>query len=89
MVFLALYGVLRGFPAATYIEYASPQTLVRPCPTLKIRISELDTTKCQYLVVDGHYLYFTITVKDSPGQKRLDIYNNVDYYGENYIHCLW
>jgi hypothetical protein len=35
--------VLRGFPAAAYIEYASPQILVRPCSTKKILISELDT----------------------------------------------
>ena len=54
MVFFALYGVLRGFPAATYTEYASPQTLVRPCPTQKIRISELDTLEWHYLVVDEH-----------------------------------
>ena len=53
MVFFALDGVLRGFPVATYTEYASPQTLVRPCPTQKIRISELDTLECHYLVVMG------------------------------------
>jgi len=53
MVFFALYGVLRGFPVATYTEYASPQTLVRPCTTQKIRISELDTLDYQCLVVDG------------------------------------
>jgi len=55
MVFFELYGVLRGFPVAAYTEYASPQTLVRPCPTQKIRISELDTLDCHYLLVDGHY----------------------------------
>ena len=26
-------GVLRGFPAATFLEYISPKTLVRPCST--------------------------------------------------------
>ncbi len=52
MVFFALYGVLRGFPVATYTEYASPQTLVRPCPTQKIHISELDTLECYYLVIE-------------------------------------
>jgi hypothetical protein len=36
-------GVLRGFPAATYVEYVSPQPLVRPCSTKKLLISELDT----------------------------------------------
>ncbi len=54
MVFFALYGVLRGFTVATYIEYASPQPLVRPCPTQKIRISELDTLQCHNLAVDGY-----------------------------------
>jgi hypothetical protein len=36
-------GVLRGFPAAAYFEYALPQTLVRPFSTKKLLISELDT----------------------------------------------
>jgi len=36
-------GVLRNFPAATYVDYASPQNLVRPCSTKKLLISELDT----------------------------------------------
>ena len=36
-------GVLRGFPVATYVEYVSPQTLVRPCSTKKLLISELNT----------------------------------------------
>jgi hypothetical protein len=36
-------GVLRGFPAATYVEYVSPKTLVRPCSTKKLLISEWDT----------------------------------------------
>jgi hypothetical protein len=39
-------GIIRGFPAAAYITYASPQTLVRPCQTKKIRIYELDTQQC-------------------------------------------
>ncbi|MGB5617735.1 MAG: hypothetical protein WBM78_12900, partial [Desulfobacterales bacterium] len=34
------------FPAAAYIKYASPQTLVRPCPAKKILIYELDTQQC-------------------------------------------
>jgi len=57
MVFVALYGVLRGFPVATYIEYAFLSRLAgnaNPCAALyntnyeeqsssaKIRISELD-----------------------------------------------
>jgi hypothetical protein len=45
MVFLPPGSVLRGFPAAAYIKYASPQTLVRPCPAKKIHIYELDTQK--------------------------------------------
>ena len=42
-------GVLRGFPAATYVEYAfmsrfaGAETLVRPCSTKKMLISDLDT----------------------------------------------
>jgi hypothetical protein len=36
-------GVLRGFPAAAYTQYASPQTLVRPCSTKKLLISEVVT----------------------------------------------
>ena len=54
MIFFALYGVLRGFPAATYTEYASPQTLVRPCPTQKIRIYGLETLDCYSLIVAGN-----------------------------------
>ncbi len=54
MVFFALYSVLSGFPVATYTEYASPQTLVRPCTTQKIHIYELDSLECHYLFVDGH-----------------------------------
>jgi hypothetical protein len=54
MVFFPLGGVLRGFPAATYNKYVSPQTLVRPCPTEKILIYELETYKRHSLRVDGH-----------------------------------
>ena len=56
MAFFTLGGVLRRFPAAAYIKYASPQTLVRPCPAKKILIYELDTQLCHLLFVDGHYL---------------------------------
>jgi len=69
MVFFALDGVLRGFSVATYTEYAFLSRLAgtaNPCAALsntnyeersssaKIRISELDTLECHYLVVDGH-----------------------------------
>ena len=40
MVFFPLDFVLRGFPVAEYFMYASPKTLVRPCPTEKILIYE-------------------------------------------------
>jgi len=43
MTFFPLYCVLREFSAAAYVKYASPQTLVRPCPAKKIHIYELDT----------------------------------------------
>jgi len=43
-----------GFPAAVYIKYASPQTLVRPCQAKKILIYELDTQQCLQKIVDGH-----------------------------------
>jgi len=43
MAFFPLGRVLRRFPAAAYVKYASPQTFVRPCPTKKIHIYELDT----------------------------------------------
>jgi len=43
MALFSVSGVLRGFPAATYLMYASPQTLVRPCPSKKLLISELET----------------------------------------------
>ncbi len=56
MVFFPLNCVLRGFPAAAYIKYASPQTLVRPCPAKKIHIYELDTEKCLKKIADGHEL---------------------------------
>ena len=56
MVFFPLGGVLRGFPAAAYITYASPQTLVRPCPAKKILFYELDTQQCLKKIADGHYL---------------------------------
>jgi hypothetical protein len=56
MAFFPLGGVLRGIPAAAYVKYASPQTLVRPCPTKKILIYELDTLQCHPLVADGHKL---------------------------------
>ena len=56
MVFFPLDGVLRGFPAAAYIKYASPQTLVRPCPAKKILIYELDTQQGLKKIVDGHYV---------------------------------
>jgi len=34
---------LNGNQAATYFEYASPQTFVRPCSTKKMFISGLET----------------------------------------------
>jgi hypothetical protein len=40
MAFFPLDGVLRGLTAAAYIKYASPKTLVRPCPAKKILIYE-------------------------------------------------
>jgi len=46
-------GIIRGFPAAAYVKYASPQTLVRPFPAKKILIYELDTLQCHPLVADG------------------------------------
>jgi len=36
-------GVVRGFPAATYAMHASAQTLVQPCSSKKLLVSELDT----------------------------------------------
>ena len=35
-------GVLRGFLSAEYDVYASTKTLVRPCSSKKLLISELD-----------------------------------------------
>ncbi len=40
MVFFPLDFFLRGFPSPAYFVYASPKTLVRPCPTKKILIYE-------------------------------------------------
>ena len=40
MVFFPMDFVLRGFPAAPYFVYASPKTLMRPCPTKKNLIYE-------------------------------------------------
>jgi hypothetical protein len=54
MVFFPLDVVLRGFPAAAYIKYASLQTLVRLYPAKKIRIYELDTQQCLKKITDGH-----------------------------------
>jgi len=56
MVFFPLDGVLRGFPAAAYIKYASLQTLVWPCPAKKIRIYELDTQPCLKKIADRYEL---------------------------------
>jgi hypothetical protein len=36
-------GVLRGFSSAEYHLYASTKTLVRPCSSKKLLISELET----------------------------------------------
>ena len=43
MALFPLSGVLRGFPPATYLMYASVKNLVRPCSEEKWLISELDT----------------------------------------------
>ena len=43
MALFLLSGILRGFPPATYLMYASVKTLVRPCSEEKWHISELDT----------------------------------------------
>ena len=40
-------------PAAAYIKYASPQTLVWPCPAKKIHIYELDTYRRLEKFADG------------------------------------
>ena len=42
MVFFPLDFVLRGFPVAEYFMYASPKTLVRPCPTKKPSFMNMD-----------------------------------------------
>jgi hypothetical protein len=54
MAFFPLNSVLRGFPAAAYVKYASPQTLVRPCPAKNILIYEVDTRQYHHTFVDGH-----------------------------------
>ena len=54
--FFALVGLLREFPVAIYTGYASTQTLVQPCPTQKIHISELYALDYHYLIVAGHDL---------------------------------
>jgi len=46
MAFFPPGCVLRGFRAATYKKYVSPQPLVRPCPPKKILIYELETPFC-------------------------------------------
>ena len=56
MAFFPLSGVLRGFPPATYLMYASVKTLVRPCSEEKLLISELDTAKYVSSFPDGHSL---------------------------------
>ena len=71
MAFFPLDYVLRGFPAAAYIQYASPQTLVRSCPAKKIHIYELDTQQCNQIIADGYYLFrflvsFKISIMHSP-----------------------
>jgi len=50
MAFFPMSYVLRGFSAglcrysgATYLGYASAETLVRPCSSKKLLISELET----------------------------------------------
>ena len=54
MAIFPLDCVLRGFPAAAYVKYASPQTLVRPCPAKKLLIYGLDTLQCHQKAMDGH-----------------------------------
>jgi len=51
MAFIPPGCVLRGFRAATYKKYVSPQTLVRPCPPKKILIDELETPFCANLIL--------------------------------------
>jgi len=43
MALFPLSGVLRGFSGCDVQQYVSPQTLVRPCLTKKLLISESDT----------------------------------------------
>jgi len=69
MVFFPLGGVFRGFSAEVYDEYASPQTLVRPCPAKKILISGLDTERC-HLAIAGWALVASNT-SDQRGNDRM------------------
>ena len=41
-------GVLRRFSPAAYVEYASAQTLVRPCSSKKSLIYELETYNLKF-----------------------------------------
>ncbi len=59
MALFARICVLRGFPAAAYREYASPNTLVRPRSEQKLLIYELETHRAHFIIVDGHYLMRT------------------------------
>jgi hypothetical protein len=42
--FAPMNSVLRGFMSAEYDVHTSTKTLVRPCSSKKLLISELDTT---------------------------------------------
>ena len=53
MAIFPLSGVLRGFPGCGVPEYASPQTLVRPCSAKKYLISKSDTSCAHLATVDG------------------------------------
>jgi hypothetical protein len=48
MALFPLSGVLRGFSPATYENYASASTLVRPCSEHKMLIYELETDACAH-----------------------------------------
>ena len=54
MALFLLSGVLRGFSAATYMMYASPETLVRPCSEKKRLIYESDTLQILMTFMDRH-----------------------------------
>ena len=54
MALFSMSIVLRGFTSSTYDQYASSQTLVRPCSTEKLPISKLETNSCPFLFSDGH-----------------------------------